>query len=114
MSNSLIAELSALCDETDALLACSDPDTSMLENYGRWRQDIFSRLYSLGEQKQQSAIASVREVLLRLHQQDEILLQRLETYRERCRRELQTIARACQTAKSSGASLTGHLLERHI
>lgn len=114
MNNSLIAEISALCDETDTLLACSDPDTGVLEDYGRWRQEIFSYLRSLGEQKLQNEIASVRDVLLRLQKQDEIMLQRLEAYRDQCRRELQAVAKACQIAKNSGASLTGHLLERHI
>jgi hypothetical protein len=112
--NAMVAELSALCDETAALLACSDPDTSLLEGYGRWRQEIFSRLYTLGEQKQQNEIALLCAMLLRLQKQDEILLQRLEAHRDQCRRELQAVAKACQIAKNSGVSLTGHLLERHI
>jgi hypothetical protein len=114
VSNSLLTELNALLHATDLLLACADPDSEQLESYGQCRQEIFSRLQNTGEQGLQKENTSLREILLRLQEQDQRLLLQLDRHRSRCREELLTITRARQTVKDRVPSVMGRLLERHI
>lgn len=110
----MLAELIALLRETDLLLTSSEPDTERLESYGQRRQAIFSRLIDQREQNSRDEAESLREVLLRMQEQDTLLLRQLEHYRDTCRTELLTIARARQNVHGLVSSFTGRLLERRI
>jgi len=110
VNNLILTELTALLQETDALLVSPKPDTLIWECYGQRRQEIFSRLQDLFQEEPQGEQVTLRNVLNLVLEKDQLLLQQLETQRSRCREELAAVAKARQAFKNSPPPLP-HLLD---
>jgi hypothetical protein len=114
VNDPLLIDLHSLLHETDLLIANPAPSVDQLNSYSQWRQEIFSRLQGSKEVLAREASESLREVLLRIHAQNDVLLQQLERHRFDCGKELLSVARARQAVNERSPTFTGRLLERHI
>ncbi len=87
-------QLSALHQETEALLRCSDPEINDLEEYGRKRLEIFAHLQSLDSlgREQKEERADLEALLAAVLDSDRRLIFKLHGHMGRCRDELSVLA----------------------
>ncbi len=111
MSSLILTELMTLLQETDALLACPEPDIDTWETYSRRRQEIFARLQDLFQRETQGTSPALRDSLRLVLEKDHLLLQQLEVHRSRCRQQLAEVSKAQQALKSYTPALSARLLD---
>ena len=108
------AALEALLQETDALLACAEPDTGWVERYRLMRQETFGGLERLVQHTSWSEQNALHDLLAHLLEKDAELLRLLEHHCTRCRDELAAVAKARHALDNYALPATIHVLERGV
>jgi hypothetical protein len=97
MDHPFLKELTALLQETERLLACSEPDTEAWEGYGRVRQETFARIQAAGAAAGDRA--AIEKLVRTVLERDRLLIQKLEEGLSRCRTELSAVAQGRQALR---------------
>jgi hypothetical protein len=96
-----LKEFSDLLQESENLLAISEPDTAAWEAYARTRELTFARLQTAEEGSAGAGgeRAQLRELIETILERDRLLMQRLEECLARCREGLSALPKRQQALR---------------
>jgi hypothetical protein len=114
MDHPFLQELSALLQETEKLLASTEPDAEAWEGYNRIRQTTFARLEAAGslEAGVESDRRALRELIQAVLERDRLLVQKIEECIFCCRKGLSSVPGARKALNGYLPSRPSSFLER--
>jgi hypothetical protein len=109
-----LRELSALLQETEKLLACSEPDAAAWEDYSRMRQNTFARLEAAGplENAGEDERSGLRDLINAVLERDRLLMHKVEEGLAVCRVGLSSVPKVRQALKGYRSPLPAQLVLR--